>query len=463
MKLSMWNFHSWLQNRGIPHSFSIRSNEAHIRGIRFHAEENAEEYALISDAPHTSEYQSMIAYGENHIYFRSLSALEAMSETHRMLSIYDHWEQALKKVNLAYGSLDELLALCFELMPYPIAIFQGGQLTASSPRFKTEIAEIHDQFSRLTLNKLLRLLPVSATEDNLCPPHEPLICNSMIFQGKQIILSSIILGKQPVRLIAFANGAPLSPGDIHLMRILSEAAACNLRLWRQRICKHNDDIQELTSTLRQHNWEDGQHYTVFAIEKLSGTDSLVLDKLHQTLKLRFRDIYQYKNAVLLLWNYDISGTAPEETMLQSIIPPEYFVAGQSNVSTNLSLLSKLIEQAKDAIKQARQKNVFYLSSQAVMLDCMRQALYRDQLLQSLVHPAIRNLMRIDRLNGSGWIDILRAFLFYGGNCNAAAKALHLNRNTFISRLGHVRTLIGDSLDDPHVRESLLLSILIVNP
>lgn len=426
-------------------------------------DENTEKYALVSDASHTSEYQSMITYEENYIYFRSLSAFEAMSEIHRMLSIYGHWEQALKKVNLAYGSLEELLALCFELMPYPIAIFQGGQMIASSPRFKPEIVKIHEQFNQLTLNELLRLLPTAAAEDNLCSPHEPFLCNAGAFQGKQIILSSMLLGKQPVRLIAFANGAPLSPGDIHFMRVLSKATACNLHLWRQRTCNYHDDMQELTAALRRHHWEEGQQYTVLVIEKRSGMDSLVLDKLYQILKHRFRDSFQYQNAILLLWNYNIAGTVPEETMLQSILPPQYFVVGQSNISTNLSLLSKLIEQATDAVKQARRKNVFFLSAQSVMLDYMRQALYQDELLQSLVHPAIRNLMRIDRLKDCGWIDILWAFLFYGGNCNAAAKALHLHRNTFISRLEHIRTLIGDSLDDPHIRESLLLSILIVKP
>lgn len=97
LTLSMWNFHSWLQNRNIPHSFSIRNNEAAIRGIRLQSrDDKITGYAQLTEMPHSSEYQCMLYYEENYIYFRSFTMYEALDELNYMLSVYYHWEQALK-------------------------------------------------------------------------------------------------------------------------------------------------------------------------------------------------------------------------------------------------------------------------------------------------------------------------------------------------------------------------------
>ncbi len=86
-----------------------------------------------------------------------------------------------------------------------------------------------------------------------------------------------------------------------------------------------------------------------------------------------------------------------------------------------------------------------------------------RLLQSLIHPAVHILMRHDAVHKSHLLGALRAYLDWGGNCNAAAKSLQLHRNTLVSRLEHIQTLTGAVLEDPQEREALLLSLLVVRP
>ena len=82
------------------------------------------------------------------------------------------------------------------------------------------------------------------------------------------------------------------------------------------------------------------------------------------------------------------------------------------------------------------------------------------MLQSLVHPAVRQLQRCDRSSGSHFTEILWQYLRLGGNCNAASKALHMHRNTLSHHLLRIQELTEISLDDPQEREALLLSLLI---
>lgn len=388
-----------------------------------------------------------------------------------MLSIYSHWEQALKKLNLVRGGLDRLLSLCRELMPYPILVFQGDRMLACSPYFAEEGEWLRRQFQTLSLDRLVQLVDTQAPECNLPASTRPILINSLVFQGKQLILGCFSLSHQRIRVVGFAKDTPLSPGDIHLMRILTEAVQVNLSLWQQRTqsslltffvscCAGEPVCRSTESVLRQLHWQPDQPYTVFWIEQPCGKDSLLLDCLYHVLRAHFPAAFclQYENAVLLVCNLDITPEAPH--ILQGILPAGRFVAGQSNLSTDFSLLPQLMRQAQKTMQQAREQAKSFLSAQAIMLDYMHQALSESVFLQSLVHPAIRALALQDAAQHTKLVDTLRAYLFWGGNCNAAAKSLGLHRNTLVSRLAHIQTITGVTLDDPQEREALLLSLFI---
>ncbi len=435
LKLSMWNFHSWLQNREIEHSFSIRSNAPAICGVRLRRDTADEGCAVLSDAPQSSGFRTVLTFEENYIYFRTLLPFPALDELNYMLSVYSHWEQALRRINLTYGKVTELLALSYELLPHPIVVFQGDRLLAVSPRFREGSETLWEHYRSQTLDKILRELPDGVAEDRLSEHTDPVLLPSSLLHGKQIILCSR----------HFQHQQSIGPEALFLS-ILQDSAV----------------PPHAAAALRQLDWEEQQHYTVFWLEKRDGSDSLVLDKLHQFMKNRYPGAFslQYRCAVVAFCNLDAGVEIPCEESLRQSLPSERFLVGQSSSGAGFSLLPQLAKQAEKTLRRARQGGRFFLAAQQVMLEYIHQALLDDVMLQSLVHPAVRQLQRCDRSSGSHFTEILWQYLRLGGNCNAASKALHMHRNTLSHHLLHIQELTEISLDDPQEREALLLSLLI---
>ena len=64
----------------------------------------------------------------------------------------------------------------------------------------------------------------------------------------------------------------------------------------------------------------------------------------------------------------------------------------------------------------------------------------------------------DRRNGDTLIQTLDVFFACNGNLSAAARELHLHRNSLLYRLHRARELLGHDLDDPELRLALQLAI-----
>ena len=80
---------------------------------------------------------------------------------------------------------------------------------------------------------------------------------------------------------------------------------------------------------------------------------------------------------------------------------------------------------------------------------------------TLVHPDIHLLWRLDKETGSENFRTLFEFLLSGSNYTNAAKELHLHRNSLIYRISRMEELIGSSLNDPDNCRLLLYSCMLV--
>lgn len=482
-RLSMWNFHNWFQTRNIPHFYSIRSNESRIRGVRMQSDiaELSPDYAYLTATPHSLEYQAVLSYQDNQIYFRTLDASEVMNEINYLFAIHFHWLQALRRINLNHGKLSDLLALCNELIPCPILIFFGNQLLASSPCYQEESDALWHTFCNMSLRQITDLLPLHSQHHALYETAEPVLTNSPLLEQRQVLISTLDSSPR-IRLIAFASAQPLSPGHIHLFRELSEAVKSNLQyqlrqleLWQNSPFMHFlsyskahiPDHSQIQRALRQLNWKPDSSFTVFRFELRTGSDSIILDKLFQTLKVAFPSAFWVldSRAVLLLWNLTNNPIIPDQSAFSSLVDPRYFIIGQSNISSDFSLLPQLMQQAQQTLEKAKICNEFLLSTQEIMSDYIHQALYHAPDVQSFVHPAIRRLIELDSLQKSSFccLDTLKTYLQLGGNCNAIAKQLGIHRNTLINRLNRIQEYTGIDYSNPHELESLYLSILVSTP
>jgi sugar diacid utilization regulator len=67
-------------------------------------------------------------------------------------------------------------------------------------------------------------------------------------------------------------------------------------------------------------------------------------------------------------------------------------------------------------------------------------------------------LRFDTRNGAALLETLEVFFACNGNHSAAARQLHLHRNSLIYRLTRARALLGHDLEDPETRLALQLAL-----
>ena len=79
----------------------------------------------------------------------------------------------------------------------------------------------------------------------------------------------------------------------------------------------------------------------------------------------------------------------------------------------------------------------------------------------LCDASILKLTRYDRQFNSDLRDTLFIYLMRDRNISAAARELHVHRNTVIYKLNQIKGLIGDKDDDPYMRHSLISSCMII--
>ena len=79
----------------------------------------------------------------------------------------------------------------------------------------------------------------------------------------------------------------------------------------------------------------------------------------------------------------------------------------------------------------------------------------------LCDAAVLTLTRYDRQFNSDLRDTLFIYLMRDRNISETARELHVHRNTVIYKLNQIKGLIGDKMDDPYVRHSLISSCMII--
>lgn len=84
----------------------------------------------------------------------------------------------------------------------------------------------------------------------------------------------------------------------------------------------------------------------------------------------------------------------------------------------------------------------------------------DQSLSSFRNDYLAELIEHDRKNSDSLCETLYTYLKLGGNVTAAAKHLFVHPNTVSYRIRKIHAIIGDQLDDPEHRASLLVALKI---
>lgn len=95
-----------------------------------------------------------------------------------------------------------------------------------------------------------------------------------------------------------------------------------------------------------------------------------------------------------------------------------------------------------------------------MIDMCREGFinrYHHDNLIYLCHPMVIALYRYDKDHDTDFVDILATFLQADSNLTKTAKLLNFHRNTMLYKLSKIESIIGNSLDDSTLKQTLLLS------
>ena len=87
-------------------------------------------------------------------------------------------------------------------------------------------------------------------------------------------------------------------------------------------------------------------------------------------------------------------------------------------------------------------------------------LYGHEELSDFYQETLGPLVESDSRSNNALIETLECFFNCNGNLSETARTMHLHRNSLLYRLGRIEELLGQSLEDPELRLSLLIALKI---
>lgn len=174
----------------------------------------------------------------------------------------------------------------------------------------------------------------------------------------------------------------------------------------------------------------------------------------------------YQNSIVLLISMK-PGSSPlyDRSSLYEFLQGSGLYMGVSNLFQDVSEMSRYYEQSVQAIQlgsahsRSADMCVYYYKDVCLfhaMKLCSKQINLRD-----LCHPVILQMYDSNAPADRELLDTLYRYLYYLGDTDLAARALHIHRNTLYYRLGKLKKLFGDDLSTGNGVVSLMFSFKIM--
>ena len=138
----------------------------------------------------------------------------------------------------------------------------------------------------------------------------------------------------------------------------------------------------------------------------------------------------------------------------------------ANAIGSMYLLSKRTNELAYLLRQDKAERIFFTEDYIIysMIDlCVQRYLEAEQNedILYLAHPAVTALTRYDRIHNTDLRDLLFYFLLHDGNVVETAAAMYMHRNTVNNKVKQIKRLTNLELDDPRLRQRLLISCQIM--
>jgi DNA-binding PucR family transcriptional regulator len=121
-----------------------------------------------------------------------------------------------------------------------------------------------------------------------------------------------------------------------------------------------------------------------------------------------------------------------------------FTCGVSTAREGIRQCQLLYRQAQREARRCAENGIALSYADERTRDYLVEALNRDELLASYVHPEIVRLHHYDEANGTRFYETLRAYTLASFHLSDAARYLNLHRNSLDYRLKRIREIIDFS-------------------
>lgn len=232
------------------------------------------------------------------------------------------------------------------------------------------------------------------------------------------------------------------------------------------------DPEELEQRLKQIRLAVHRYYHVMLIS-FGGTQdrssipwNYVISQLERIFP--FSNITTYRGDILLIIRKMNRGVRLrfDREALEQILSQHDGHAAIGNFSEFLTSLPPMYHQTKSALQLGMTMDpegrvYFYEDYSMYQIVEMAEQSARQYLgsrnIVHLCHPSLISLVMYDNKTGGNLTDVLYTYLCCERNAAEAAKALYIHRNTMLYKVKKIEDVMGQSLDNPALRERLLFS------
>ena len=125
------------------------------------------------------------------------------------------------------------------------------------------------------------------------------------------------------------------------------------------------------------------------------------------------------------------------------------------------------DKDRDELGGKRGGHVFFYDSYMFYQVCETLQEYGEEKtgnseLMYFCEPSLGRLLRYDREHGTSLMDFLRCYLRCGCNASKTAEKLYMHRNTALSRVDRIKTILKRDLEDPEYCERMIFSFWILD-
>lgn len=309
--------------------------------------------------------------------------------------------------------------------------------------------------------------------------------STFLYIGKyidhNILFSKISVRKELWAILTLSEtNAPITPGQQLLVRHLAKAI---LDYYRQYVhffvqgdlvaqsvlsrlidgeCEAEDVFQNLMKGL---DWDPEAEFKVCYIpiseaDKRIGSVQYVCHQIE--LLLQYVVAFEYSTDIVVLINHTKMSAAAAESTAQFdlFLRNSSLKAGLSRPFSGLSQLREYYAQAVAALRFGAKVpgDGVIFQFEGVVLDYILDILSSRLSPESICDRGLLALRELDRSRGTSYLRTLSVYYDTGMNATHSAKALFINRSTFLERMTRIRKYVDTDIDATPGRLYLMLCL-----